>query len=116
VSKDGQFRADGFSLKFETVLVDVEAVLVEFDGELGLGGILGGGLRALGDLDSDLAELVFQLVEGEGDFRRCSNILRKGGDGLGGDLFGSAVAAVDGFPESNDPGSVEFVGQVNFAD
>ena len=35
---------------------------------------------------------------------------------VGSDLFGLGIAAMDGFPESDDPGSVEFVGQVNFAD
>jgi len=116
VSKDGQFSADDFSFELEAILVNAEFALDDFlgHGQLRLRTL--GFLTAFGHLDSEFAELLFQVGEGERSLGRCGNILRKSGDSLSGNLFGAGIAAMNRFPQSDNPGCIEFVGKVDFSD
>jgi hypothetical protein len=64
---------------------------------------------ALGNAHSEFCELGLQFFEGEGLLSGSVHVLRERSDGLCCDDFRSGIAAVNGEPESDDPGSVEFM-------
>ena len=116
MGKDGQFGADSLSFELEAILVNAKFALDAFvrDGQLWLGDAPASLPRSVTCTPS-LANCSFSSAK-ENRSGPGRDVLRQGGDGLGSDLFGAGIAAVNGFPEGDDPGSVEFVGKVDFAD
>jgi hypothetical protein len=53
--------------------------------------------------------LGLQFLEREGSLSGSVYVLGKGSDGLRGDDLRRGISAVNGEPESDDPGSVEFM-------
>jgi len=76
--------------------------------KLGLDGSRGFSF-ALGNAYTESRELGLQFFECKGALSGSVYVLGKGSDGLRGNDLRRGISAVNGEPEGNDPGSVEFM-------